>query len=299
MPQLFSNQPCVAALAVVWLFAAAAPARAAIVNWDVDSSLSYVRLTIPDQSVNVDGITATVRLRDAGNTAQWTDNGGRRQSLEGTLSTNLIDGNSISFTGGAHNLFALETGSFRPNPADFDPNATSEDSPDGTYSDTTGAPAAFAARARGTTLITFDLAFIAFRDVFFDAASAALALDGGGNFAGGTNNFGIASFVIDVDGLSAPLLGQAIPDIANEPLGSLMSSNNGGGQVISLGGLSRQLILNVNVPLQIDLEGTLLNATATGRIVAFATIPEPSTIALTGLAALGLCWAGRRRFRRS
>jgi len=61
------------------------------------------------------------------------------------------------------------------------------------------------------------------------------------------------------------------------------------------------LTLSVNLPLSFDIgDGVFINGNVQGQIVAFATlVPEPSSVFMAGVAALGLCWAGRRRFRRS
>jgi hypothetical protein len=296
------SKKCAAICMALGLLAVAAPARAALVSWDVDPAQSFVRLNIPDQQVTVDTTTATIRIR-AANSATWSDTTGRRAFLDGEISSNLVDGASIAFNGGSNNLFALETGSFRPNPAQFDPNATNADNPDGQYTGTGGVAAAYAAKVRGSvSILTLDLAFIAFRDVFFDIASGVLALDGGGAFAGGANNFGIDSALLDVDGLNAAIVGQVIPDVLSEPLSGLSGLNTGGGVVTNLGGLDRKLTITVSVPISIDLEGTIVTASATGTIVAFATltvIPEPSSVLLAGFAAFGLIWAGRRRIRRN
>ncbi len=292
------TKTCAAMLMAVGLLAVASPARAAIISWDVDPTQSFVRLNIPDQAVSFDGTNATVRIRNNQNTSAWSDAGGRRAFLDGTIASNLIDGSSISFTGGSSNLFALESGSFRPDPAAFDPDAANGDNPDGQFINTNGAAAAFAATVRASvSILTLDLAKIAFRDVVFDINSGSLALDGGGNFAGGSD-FGIATSVLDVDGLSAALVGQLIPDILSTPVNGLMGVNTTGGVVTNLGGLDRMLTITITVPITIDFEGVPLTASATGQIVAFATVPEPSSVLLAGFAAFGLCWAGRRRFRR-
>lgn len=291
------TKTCAAMLMAVGLLAVAAPARAALISWDVDPTQSFVRLAIPDQAVSFDGTNATVRIRNSQNTSAWSDAGGRRAFLDGTIASNLNDGNSISFLGGQSALVGLESGSFRPNPASFNPADTDGDNPDGQYTNTTGAAAAFAATVRATVVITVDLAKIAFRSVEFDVNSGSLALDGGGNFAGGSD-FGIATAVLDVDGLDAFLVGQLIPDILSAPVAGLMGINTSGGTVTDLGGNLRMLLLNITVPISIDFEGVPLSASAAGQIVAFAIVPEPSSVLLAGFAAFGLCWAGRRRFRR-
>lgn len=295
---------CSAICMALGLLALAAPARAGLVTWDVDPAQSFMRLTIADQAIPVEGVgNVTIRLRDATSTSSWTDAGGRRAFLDGTLSTNLIDTISVQFNSGSHNLFALEQTNLRPNPAQFTGPADA-DNPDGTYVGTGTAPAAFGARVRGSaSILTFDAAFLAIRDAFLDIASGAIALGGGTTIAGNTTNVGIASASIDVDGLALPLgLGQAIPDIFNETIGLGTLANTTGGSIVVVGGpgsLDRMLTLTVTVPIALDVEGILINGSATGTIVAFATIPEPSSVLLASFAAFGLMWAGRRRFRRS
>lgn len=302
------NRICAAALAVVGLFAAAAPARAALVNWDIDSAQSFIRLNIADQNISLDGFTVNVRLRDAAGNA-WDDNDGKRAFLDGTVATNLVDGASIDFLGGSHNIQALNSGNFRPNPASFDPNATNAENPDGQFIGTGTAPAAFAARVNVFALIaTRTAGYLALRNVFGDLESGVIPLGGGTTIAGGTTALGIASATGDLDGLFMdPILGiaigQPIPDTAglaiSLPAGS--NFNSLGGSVTDLGGLDRRLNLSINMPLSFDLDGIVLNASITGQIVAFTTlvpVPEPSSVIMASFAALGLCWAGRRRFRR-
>lgn len=285
------------------LVLSASSAMAAPLTWTVDSAQSFVRLNIPDSQVTLDGIAVNVRIRNQDN-SNWSDAGGRRAFLDGTISTDYVDGSSISFLSGQHALAAIEAGSFRPNPAAFDPGATNGDNPDGSYTNSSGAPAAYAAkvRAQGASfpanlLGQLDLGYIAFRDVNFDVDSGALALDGGGSFVGGSNNFGIASANLDVDGQDVSLVGQVVPDMLNESLTGLTGLNTAGGTVTVIDALTRQLVFNVNVPISIDLDGTILNATASGQIVAFAIVPEPSSIALAGFGVVGLVTMAYRRRR--
>ncbi len=274
-----------------------ASARASMISWDVDPSQSYIRLNLPDQAVTVDTTTATIRLRDANSTSNWTDAGGKRAFLDGTIATDFVDGASIEFLSGLNNLFALEQTSLRPNPAAFNPNLVDGSNPDGTYTDTSTALAAFGARVRGSvSILTLDLGYLAIRDVLFDIGSGIVPLDGLGNYLGNTTAVGIPSSVVDVDGLNAALVGQVIPDVYHASLTVPSQTNTAGGTVTNLGGLLRQLTVSVNVPIAIDLDGTIVTGSATGQIVAFAVVPEPSSLLMAGIAALGLCWAGRGRF---
>jgi hypothetical protein len=294
-------------LAGAFALLSANQARAELVSWDVDSSQSYMRLAIPDQQLTLDGTTGTVRVRSqVGSNNAWNDTSGARAFIDGFLSTDLQDQTAITFNGGANSLVALNSGNYRPNPADFNPLNTNAENPDGQYSGSATAPAPMGAKVRVTAVlggflpVTVDLAYIAFRNVALDASSGIMPLTGGTTFAGGSNNFGIQSATLDVDGLTVTLLGQPIPDMVNSPLSNLTGLNTLGGSVQVLNALDRKLTLNINVPIAIDVDGTILNATATGQIVAFATlVPEPSSIVMAGFAAFGLCWAGRRRFRRA
>jgi hypothetical protein len=257
------------------------------VTWDVDPALSSITLTIPDQTVNVPGVgNVTARIRNADNSA-WSQ--GRTAALDGTLSTDFVDGSSIDFLGGAHNVFALETGSFRPNPAVW--NGT-------TWTDTSGAPAAFAGKVRGTLVITVDVGFMALRSVFADIESNVVPLGGGGSFAASSTMFGLESAQLQLDGFT--VLGNDVPDL-NEPLDAFLAGNTAGaGSVISpdpIGQpLLRKLTLPVNVPLAIPIEDVgAVNGSITGTVVAFAVVPEPSALALAVIGMAGLIASSWRR----
>lgn len=256
------------------------------VVWDVDPTNSYIRLTIPDQILNVPGVgDVTVRMRDANNANQWTDAGGRRAALDGELVTDYVDGASISFHGGAHNLYAVENANLRPNPAAWNVATTN-------YTNTTTAPAALGARARGTfSFLTFDLAFLAFRQArldIADAVSGPLVLTNGA-FATNTTLCGIATALVDVDGLELPLsLGQPIPDVLGGELDPLVEPNIGGGTVTNLGGLNRRLTYTINIPhLAIDFSGTIVTGSVAGLVVAHAVIPAPVTPPLLSARKVG------------
>ena len=249
-------------------------ATASVVTWDVDPTLSYLRLTIPDQSVAITNLgNVTIRMRDANSTSQWTDAGGRRAALAGVLVTDYTEALSIRFLGGAHDLRALETASLRPNPTAWDAATAS-------YTNTSSAPAALGGRARGSYLIaTFDAAFLAFRSVRLDITNAgpgAIALSNGA-FAANTTACGIQSALVDVDGLELPLgLGQPIPDVLHANLSPMVQTNAAGGSITNLGGWLYQLTYPINLPeLALNLGDTAIAGSAAGLIVATAVIPPP------------------------
>ena len=262
-------------VALAALSLVALPAAADIVRWDVDPAVSYLRLTIPDQGVNVTNVgNITIRMRDANSTSQWTDAGGRRAAIDGEIATDYVDGTAITFLGGTHNLFAVEGTNLRPNPADWNAATTN-------YTGTSTAPAALGGRVRGTYLfLTFDAAYLAFRSVKLDLTNVfagAIAITNGA-FAGGTTQCGIASALADADGLELPLgLGQPIPDVLHGELPSLVQTNVAGGTITNLGGLNRQLIYTINLPnLAFDLSGTVVTGSAAGLVVATAALPTPT-----------------------
>jgi len=262
------------ALLIAVVLLTASPAVADRVIWEVDATDSYVRLTIPDQTVNVTNLgNVTVRMRDASSTTQWTDAGGRRTALAGELVTDYTDGRTITFLSGAHDLRALETTSLRPNPAGWDAVTTD-------YTDTSTAPAALGGRVRGTFLLTFDVAFLAFREVRFDITNTtgeAIVISSG-TFASDATRCGIASALADVDGLELPLgLGQPIPDLLHAPLSLIPAQNADGGTILDLGGRNRKLTYTISIPeLAIDLGGSQVAGSAAGQIVAYAELPPPA-----------------------
>ena len=270
LPRRFARLTAVLGIAfLIW-----PPAQADVVTWDVDPAESYIRLTIADQAVPVPDVgDVTVRIRDASNNSEWTDAGGRRAALDGEIVTDYVDATSISFRGGAHNLYAVEATSLRPNPADWDAAATN-------YTSTKTALAALGGRVRATLLVTFDMAFLAFRNVHLDMTNAAPGAIGiaDGAFAAGTTRIGIATSWVDIDGLALPFgLGQPIPDLLHGELPPMIVTNAAGGTVTVLDGLNRKLSYEINIPdLAIDLDGTLVRGSAAGRIVAYAAVPAPT-----------------------
>lgn len=246
-----------------------------IVTWEIDSSASYVRLTIPDQALTVPDVgEVTLKLRSADSTSEWTDSGGRRAALAGELVTEYMDGVAIRFMGGSHNIRALEQTSLRPNPASWDANTES-------YTNTTAAPAALGARVRATLLfLTFDVAFVAFRNVEIDIGNLAGApvLITNGVFDARMTLCGISNATVDVDGLALPLeLGQPIPDVRGTDLPTIAATNSAGGTIVDMGGRSRRLTYQISIAnLAIDLEGMSVVGSVEGLIAANATIPLPT-----------------------
>jgi PEP-CTERM motif len=272
---------------------AVSSARADMVIWDIDPAQSFVRLTIPDQAITLNGTAATIRLRDNNSTSVWTDDGGRRAFVDGTLKTNYVDGSSIEFLSGMHNIFALEGANVRPDPAQFT-GPSDAANPDGTYVGTDAAAAAYGARVRASvSIFTVDAGYLALRNVLYDVSSGVVPLGGGGTtISGNTSNFGISSARVDVDGLLISLISsQPIPDVFNASLPPVTGVETAAGSIADLGAGARRLTYNISVPINVEISGVVLTGTADGQIVAFATVPEPSTLVLAGFGLVAL--AGR------
>jgi len=290
--------------AAVTLAVAATSAKAAPITWEIQSASSWMRLNLPANTpIDLDGNAVTVRLRNASN-GTLTDSTGIRAALDGTISTNYVDGSSIEFLSGNHGIVAVESGSYRPNPAAFDPGATNADNPNGQYTNTSGAPAAFATRVNVAALfglVNVTGGWLALRDVTPDIASGVIPLGGGTTIAGSTTTIGAGAFA-DIDGQNIDLVGeQPIPDTLGEEFNLPGGVNTAAGSVTDIGGLMRQLSLTINVPVSIDLgEGIVINASVQGQIVAIAEVPEPSTFIMLGMgtAALGLTVYRRRMVRK-
>ena len=263
--------------------------RAVPVTWNVDSSASYVELTVPDQAIYVTNIgNVTISLRDASNNSQWTDAGGRRAAVGGTILTDYADATSITFPSNAPNLYALEQTNLRPNPADWNPATTN-------YSGTSTAPAAFGARARATYVliifpITADAAFLALRNVQFNIVSGVVPVVGG-VLATNQTQFGISSATGDVDGLDIASLGQPVPDVLAAALPPIVQTNTAGGTIQNLGGQARKLTYTISMTIVMEAEGMTLTGSAAGQIVAYGTIPRPTLrIAPAGQQTVLIAW---------
>jgi hypothetical protein len=288
--------------AVVVALGAAAPARADLVPWEVDETLSQIALAVPDQVVTLDTLTATIRLRNpsGGDAGPW--NVGNVAAVAGRIVTEYQDGVSIEFLSGLHDLFALDSGSYRPNPAAFDPLLVNAENPDGQFANTSTAPGAYGARVRATvSIFTLDAAFINFTEVLHDIFSPVLPI-ASGSFDGQGLTMGFELATIAFDGLST-LVGQPIPDAQGTQLLDVLGTNLVAGATITAPDPMepdlRMLTLPVDLDLVVVVGGVPLDASATGTIVAFTTIPEPGITSMFASGAVLLAFLDRRRSRRA
>jgi hypothetical protein len=150
--------------------------------------------------------------------------------------------------------------------------------------------------------LTVDAAFINFFNVNYELASGVLGLSGtNSNFTNSTT-VGILDSRLAVDGLT--VVGQTVIDDQIAQVDNATAANSGAlGTLTDLGGQLRKITIPVLLNLVIPLDDTntyVLNAQATGQIVATAEvpIPEPSTFAMAGLGVVGLMLAARRKLGR-
>jgi hypothetical protein len=248
-----------------------ATARAAVVDWTINSAQSYIRLNIPDQDIPIDETNLLpLGLRDYVNgttiAPSWTDAGGKRSFVGGTIKTDYVEGTSLQFIAGQQDVNALEGGSFRPDPAAW--NGSS-------YNANTGAAAAFGANVilgpgTGSDIVAGD---IALRNIDYDLLGSVLLAPGGGGWTtASVYNVGLkAGAFADLDSiLGLYLREETLGDAFDAPntLGSLTITNLGGNQ--------RRLTLVISVPLEITVDPVVLDANITGVIVADATVAAPA-----------------------
>ena len=291
------------ALTTLAIALVAVTARADFVEWEVDETLSEIELIVPDQAVTIGTTNATIRLRNqsGGDAGPW--NVGDVAAVGGTIATDYQDGVSIEFLSGQHDLFALASGSYRPNPAAFDPLLVNAENPDGQFADTSTAPGAFGARVRATvSIFTVDAAFMNFTEAFYDIFSLPLPI-AAGSFDGGGLDMGFELATIAFDGLST-LVGQPIPDAQGTPIFDVFGLNLDPGATITapdpMDPDLRRLTIPVDLDLVVDVGGVLLDASAVGTIVADTIlVPEPGVASMLGSGALLLVFLDRRRGRRA
>lgn len=269
--------------------ALASPASAFLVNWDIDPSLSSFKLAVPDQTVTIGTITATMRLRNQNN-ATWTQN---NAPVDGLLATSLTGSmTQIQFLGGSSSLVGVNTTNYRPNPAAYNTAVTDATNSAGTFTNTSSAAGVYGARVNASiSIITTNLGYIAFRNVQYDVASAVTALTGT-SFLANVLSVGIQDSQIAFDSIAGGTSG--VGDALGQS-GAIMAVNSGAGagSLVNLGGPNYRITVPFNLPVAISLSGVNLNATATGTLVGFATIPEPTTLVLVALGVAGV--AGYRR----
>ena len=254
-----------------------------LTTWTIDQSQSSLSLAIADQVVNYNGTDITIRVRNqsGGNSGPW--NVGNSAAIAGTISTNYIDGHSIEFLAGQTNIVGINSGNYRPNPSDFDPNATDAENPKGSFTGTSTAPAVFGGRVRASLVvmweITVDIGFLSFYNTKYEVSSGELPITSN-SFAGNSLTVGIDSSGLGIDGLRVAVLGQPVPDRLTTITDRTAINSAPTGTITDLGGQNRRLTIPVALALSMPIDADPahdLHATATGQVVASAVVDLPVT----------------------
>lgn len=278
------------------LSTAARPLAAAPLGWIIDPSQSKVTLSIPDQSVVIEGINATLRVRNqsSANNGNNVWNVGNSARLSGMLWTDYSF-NSLEILPSSSATLALNSGAYRPNPAAYSaPLQMDGTASGGTFTNTSTAQAEFGARLRATVLSqTQDANYFSLDDTWWSFDSPVLPL---------TNQLGMQTFAANTT--SAQMGGKMALDtvgVTSTPDEIFNFSGLGGTNTASTGtidpnGLVLQLTLPLNFPISFYFEDAIVQGNVTGTLVAHH-IPEPTTmmLAAAGLMALPLAWQRKRR----
>ena len=274
-----------------------------MVSWTLDQANSSITLAIPQQQVNISGSNYQMRVVNqnasgASSGSSWTT--GNTAHYSGTIVTDYVDGSSIQFLTGLDNVNAVQAFTQAPNPANFVQNP-SLSAGEGSYTGTNGGLAltAYDTFVQVQVLIFVGVGPVAINTVMLDLASSALPLTGGTNFAASGTNLGIQNGALGVDitsSLVSGLLGfSGIQTSFNTPDNANTSASMA--TITTTGLLTRKLTLPVSFPIAVNSGDFTLLGTATGTLVANATlsVPEPGTMMLAAIAIGALFGVGAVR----
>ncbi len=249
------------------------------VTWDIDQSQSWIRLTIPDQLVDIGGgTTVQMALRGAQPIydvnlpanqnppiVPWADNLGRRAPIDGNLATDYTEGSSIQFLNLNHTAFIVETGQWIPNRNFW--NAVTEQF-DYHTPQADGHASAFAAELTiGGTLrvghITlYNSIILADGTVTLTGGPSPWTSNGGSMNAGQKDNGNLDFWT------------QILVDDSHGDVGECAGLNNGGITIEDMGGGQRKMTIPLDIDFVTEINDLPLNADFAGQIVAFATLPS-------------------------
>lgn len=141
------------------------------------------------------------------------------------------------------------------------------------------------------------LVWAAVRGLVLDATSGALAIDGLGNYPS-TMSLPVDVGLLDTtDTLGGAFVSPGQTDLGPGELGLVFSNNAalaGDGLVIR-SGANVTVQIPVSIVQNVDISGTPVDLLFSGRIVATGVVPEPSSLVLAGLGALGMIGLVARR----
>jgi len=294
------------ALALCGLALMASAAQADPLTFTLDSTQSYVTLSIPNFSLSGLTINTTGQNQVNGNPigTAWSASTttGNTAFVSGTIATDLNFGagnvTGVQFISGSNTLAALVSGNYRPNPAAYNAVTTA-------YNNNGSLPQNYGVTAH-TPLGNASLS--SFANTVYDIGTATkipvaantFPTDGSWN-----NNFntavntGISNTIFSTQGLTLFLEGQVIPNFVTT-IGAIgtTSPGTGLGTFTFTTPTNLQMVVPVNVPFSINLgSGIYLNGTETGQYVANAAVPEPSTLVMAGVGFVSIVTLLRRRRR--
>ena len=278
-------------------------ASADVYTWTLDSTQSYSRLNLPDQSFTVPSLAVNVRPRSAfatGNTGTGSgnlqsDTRGAKATLSGIFQADYSGNSSVTLIDGSSDISASPSV-----PLDVAPNPAVWNSTTKSFEDDSTAPADF-----GSTIfmnifngLVNTKSPLAIRDFKLSLSSSQILLSGGNTIAPGSTTVGIQSASVQMK--QSTLISGFSIDGVNSNINNLTVVNIQGGQINNLGGELRQMVLNYTIPIEIDLqtvESVSITGSISGVIVATATVPEvgPTTLVVLGLMSVGVPVVIRRR----
>lgn len=278
--------------------ATVAQAYPASVAWTIDSSQSFLSLTIPDQVAQINSTLGfPIRVRNTtGSASVW--NQGNTSVLTGTINTTVVADTlgSISFDPGSA-ISGLNSGTWRPDPASFNGTA---------FTNTNAVPQDYGNQIQVNIGLGFgQLGLTSLDNVLYNLLSGAIPVNtNGGPFSATAPLAGVTDTYIGLDITNAVLLGAGLSDVSDNITGIPLTFPNGlggplpPGSITSLGGNLRALAMPLLLPFAFDTGASTVTGYFLGQVVAIGTIPEPSSLVLAGLGAVGLAVLARRRARR-
>jgi len=303
---------CLLSWAVLLAATSAGVVRAETVTWTIDSDESWIRMTIPDQFIDIGGgvqIFAGLRgaqpifdvTPGANNPAvvPWSDSRGARAPLGGTLTTEYEEGSSIQFSQANNSASFLETGKWIPNrnkwntaldPDNFDFHKPQDPDPNG------GFPAVFATELTLAGVVRVGHVTLYNIGLHVDGTASMSGTgpwtQSGGPLTIGGAAGGILDFWAQTLTTSARVVGNPNAT-AIEDRGSSLGINTGNVTIEDMGGNVRKM----TIPLDIDFtlfisDLPLVDSVYTGQIVAYATLAPQAEVVNRFVSHTGFSGSG-------
>jgi hypothetical protein len=266
-------------------FAAASAARAAVpLTWTVDSTQSYIQLAIPQQSLTIAGGNYPVRIINQSGGTTWT--AGNKALTTGTLSTQVDSPSHIAqieFNSNQTSFSASNSGSYIPNPAYW--NGTKF------TNDTAMAPADFGGQLQAQLPVFGFSSGLQFSisNVTLDMNTGGSFLTvSGGSFPANTTTFGLeqATYAFHAVGAlatAANLAGQNLDNYNTTGPATALNSVATGSLTYNPQHTIATLTESVTIPFSSAVNGSTVNGTVTGLVVATAHTAVPGDVNFDGV----------------